>query len=96
MRPRPTHRQSVHGRGRAQRPAGDQGRLLPSDGLKTPTTRWTQVTRVLAGTHLSASSTAPLALTNAQLVERVGPLLDNLSYSGRQSTYDLRQLKGEG
>jgi hypothetical protein len=54
------------------------------------------VTRVLAGTHLSASSTAPLALTNAQLVERVGPLLDNLSYSGRQSTYDLRQLKGEG
>jgi hypothetical protein len=37
-----------------------------------------------------------VAFTNAELVERVGPLLDNLSYSSRQATYSLRRLIRKG
>jgi hypothetical protein len=37
-----------------------------------------------------------VGFTNAELVERVGPLLESLSYSSRQATYDLRRLKRKG
>ena len=37
-----------------------------------------------------------VGFTNAQLVERAGPLLEDLSYSSRQATYDLRRLKRKG
>jgi hypothetical protein len=33
-----------------------------------------------------------VGFTNAELVERVGPLLEDLTYSSRQATYDLRRL----
>ncbi len=37
-----------------------------------------------------------VGFTNAEVVERVGPLLENLSYSSRQATYDLRRLTRKG
>jgi hypothetical protein len=37
-----------------------------------------------------------VGFTNAELVERVGPLLESFSYSSRQATYDLRRLKRKG
>ena len=37
-----------------------------------------------------------VGFTNAQLVERAGPLVEDLSYSSRQATYDLRRLKRKG
>ncbi len=37
-----------------------------------------------------------VGFTNAELVERVGPLLEDLSYSSRQATYDLRRLCERG
>jgi hypothetical protein len=37
-----------------------------------------------------------VGFTNAQFVGRPGPILEDLSYCGRQATYDLHRLKRKG
>jgi hypothetical protein len=67
-----------------------------SDGLHAPGLRFgdARVMAVLAA--ILGFVHCLVGFTNAELVERVGPLLENLSYSSRQATYDLRRLKRKG
>ena len=67
-----------------------------SDGLHAPGLRFgdARVMAVLAA--ILGFLHCLVGFTNAQLVQLVGPLLEDLSYSSRQATYDLRRLKRKG
>jgi hypothetical protein len=62
------------------------------DGLHAPGLRFgdPRVTAVLSA--IVAFVHTAVGLTNAQLVELVSPLLDGVTYTSRQATYDLRRL----
>jgi hypothetical protein len=66
------------------------------DGLHAPGLRFGDPRAMAVLSAILGFVHCLVGFTNAELVERVGPLLDNLSYSSRQATYDLRRLIRKG
>ena len=66
------------------------------DGLHAPGLRFGDARVMAVLSAILGFVHCLVGFTNAELVERVGPLLENLSYSSRQATYDLRRLIRKG
>jgi hypothetical protein len=69
---------------------------LTVDGLHAPGLRFGDPRVMAVLSAILGFVHCLVGFTNAELVERVGPLLESLSYSSRQATYDLRRLKRKG
>jgi hypothetical protein len=69
---------------------------VTADGLHAPALRFGDPRAMALLSAILGFVHCLVGFTNAELVERVGPLLDNLSYSSRQATYDLRRLIRKG
>jgi hypothetical protein len=67
-----------------------------ADGLHAPGLRFGDARVMAVLSAILGFVHCLVGFTNAELVERVGPLLENLCYSSRQATYDLRRLKRKG
>ena len=63
-----------------------------ADGLHAPGLRFGDPRVMAVLSAIVGFVHTVVGFTNAALVERVGPLLEDLSYSSRQATYDLRRL----
>lgn len=72
------------------------GPSTTKDGLHAPGLRFGDARVMAVLSAVLGFVHCLVGFTNAELVERVGPLLDQLSYSSRQATYDLRRLKRKG
>jgi hypothetical protein len=66
------------------------------DGLHAPGLRFGDARVMAVLSAILGFVHCLVGFTNAELVERVGPLLESLSYSSRQATYDLRRLTRKG
>ncbi len=69
---------------------------ITEDGLHAPGLRFGDPRVMAVLSAILGFVHCLVGFTNAELVERVGPLLENLAYSSRQATYDLRRLKRKG
>src|SRR5207249_1398535 len=69
---------------------------VTEDGLHAPGLRFGDPRAMAVLSAILGFVHCLVGFTNAELVERVGPLLESLSYSSRQATYDLRRLKRKG
>jgi hypothetical protein len=69
---------------------------VTEDGLHAPGLRFGDARVMAVLSAVLGFVHCLVGFTNAELVERVGPLLEQLSYSSRQATYDLRRLKRKG
>jgi hypothetical protein len=66
------------------------------DGLYAPGLRFGDSRVMAVFSALVGFCNVVVGFRNADVVERVGALLDEIPYSCRQATYDLRRLKRKG